>query len=217
MKTIVLASRKGGAGKTTLAVHLATEADRAGAGPVAIIDADPMEGMSAWFADRKLDGGPQLMDVTKVGLKAGLQAAERGGVSLVFIDTPPAATDGIQAIISACDLAIIPVVPSPNDLRAIGETLELVEGSGRPLLFVLNNASAKAKLTGQASRVLSRHGPVAEVVVCSRQDYRSAMIDGRAAFEVKPNSPAAKEIADLWADVASRLTEGAKSRGKGSR
>ena len=190
MQTIVLASRKGGAGKTTLAIHLAAEADRAGAGPVVLIDADPMEGTASWFADRK---------------------------KLVIIDTPPAATAAIHAIINECDLAIIPVVPSPNDLRAIGETLDLVKGSNRPLLFVLNNASARAKLTGQASRILSRYGPVAEVVVCSRQDYRSAMIDGRAAFEVKSNSLAAKEIADLWTDVASRLKEGAKIRGKGTR
>jgi chromosome partitioning protein len=217
MQTIVLASRKGGAGKTTLAVHLAAEADRTGAGPVVLIDADPMEGTASWFADRKLGSGPQLINVTEVGLKAGLQAAKRGGVKLVIIDTPPAATAAIHAIINECDLAIIPVVPSPNDLRAIGETLDLVKGSNRPLLFVLNNASARAKLTGQASRILSRYGPVAEVVVCSRQDYRSAMIDGRAAFEVKFNSLAAKEIADLWTDVASRLKEGAKIRGKGTR
>jgi chromosome partitioning protein len=102
-------------------------------------------------------------------------------------------------------------------IRRIGETLDLVKGSNRPLLFVLNNASARAKLTGQASRILSRYGPVAKVVVCSRQDYRSAMIDGRAAFEVKSNSLAAKEIADLWTDVASRLKEGAKIRGKVTR
>jgi chromosome partitioning protein len=214
MQTIVLASRKGGAGKTTLAVHLAVEADRAGAGPVVLIDADPMEGTAAWFGDRRITSGPQLIDVSRVGLKAALQAAKRGGVRLVIIDTPPAATGAVKAVIDECDLAIIPVVPSPNDLRAIGETLDMVQGSDRPLLFVLNNASAKAKLTGQASRVLSRHGPVAEVVVCSRQDYRSAMIDGRAAFEVKPNSLAAREITELWIDVASRLKEGAKSRGK---
>ena len=68
----MLASRKGGAGKTTLAIHLAAEADRAGAGPVVLIDADPMEGTASWFADRKLGSGPQLINVTEVGLKAGL-------------------------------------------------------------------------------------------------------------------------------------------------
>jgi chromosome partitioning protein len=217
MQTIVLASRKGGAGKTTLAIHLAVEADRAQAGPVVIIDADPMGGASGWYNDRKLEGGPQFIRVGTKGLKATLEAVKQAGVRLVIIDTPPAASDAIQSIIAASDLAIIPVVPSPNDLRAIGETLEIVESAGRPLLFVLNNASPKAKLTGQASRLLSRFGPVAEVVVCSRQDYRSAMTDGRAAAEVKPNSLAAKEMADLWLDVASRLNEGGKRLGKTTR
>jgi chromosome partitioning protein len=217
MKTIVIVSRKGGAGKTTLAIHLGVEADRIGDGPVAIIDADPMGGASGWYNARKTEGGPQFVGVGSKGLKATLVALEDAGVELVIIDTPPAATEAIQSIIAESDLAIVPVIPSPNDLRAIGETLDLVEAAGRPVLFVLNNASAKAKLTGQASRLLSRDGPVAETVVASRQDYRSAMTDGRAASEVKPNSLAAKEVAALWVDVASRLKEGTRRRGTETR
>src|ERR1700679_1414614 len=142
MKTIVIVSRKGGAGKTTLAVHLGVEADRIGDGPVAIIDADPMGGASGWYNARKTEGGPQFVGVGSKGLKATLVALEDAGGELVIIDPRPGAPGGTQSIIAESDLAIVPVIPSPNDLRAIGETLDLVEAAGRPVLFVLNNASA---------------------------------------------------------------------------
>ncbi len=55
MFACVLASRKGGAGKTTLACHLAVEAGRAGYGPVAVVDLDPMGGLSGWWDARKAE------------------------------------------------------------------------------------------------------------------------------------------------------------------
>ena len=213
MWTIVLASRKGGAGKTTLAIHLAVEAERAGDGPVVIIDADPMGGASGWHNARKIAGGPRFIEVGNDGLKQTLEDAKRVGVGVVVIDTPPAATNAIGIIIAASDLVIVPVIPSPNDLRAVGETIDRIEEAGKPLLFVLNNASVKARLTGQASRLLSSDGPVAQVVVASRQDYRSAMTDGRSAAEIKPQSLAAKEIAELWKNIISKLETGDR-RGK---
>ena len=53
MRGLVLASQKGGAGKTTLSRHLAVEAERAGAGPVVLLDADPQGGLAAWWNRRR--------------------------------------------------------------------------------------------------------------------------------------------------------------------
>ena len=55
MYVLVIASRKGGATKTTLAAHLSVEAELRGDGPVAAIDADPMGGLTGWFNARKAD------------------------------------------------------------------------------------------------------------------------------------------------------------------
>jgi len=55
MRTLVVASRKGGAGKTTISGHIAVEAERHGAGPVGIIDLDPMGSLAAWWNERKAD------------------------------------------------------------------------------------------------------------------------------------------------------------------
>lgn len=219
MRTIVVASNKGGAGKTTLVTHLAVEAQRQGDGPVGVIDADPMGGASGWYnARNEAAGHPVFLDMEQGGLAAALRAAERAGLRTVFIDTPPAATASIQAIMEASDLVIIPVIPSPNDLRAIGETLTLVENAKRPLIFVLNSADARALLTGSATRMLSQHGPIASTVIGQRQIYRSSMTDGHVASEFRGAGAkqASAEMAELWKDIQNAL-KGGKRRGTTTR
>jgi chromosome partitioning protein len=100
---------------------------------------------------------------------------------------------------------IVPVIPSPHDLRAIGETIELVETQKKPMVFVVNNASINGKLTIQAVTALSQHGTVAPAIIHSRQDIRSAMIKGRTAGEVFPKGKSAIEISELWSYLAKRL------------
>ncbi len=208
MRTIATVSRKGGAGKTTLSGHLAVEAQRAGAGSVAVIDMDPMGSLAAWWNERDNDA-PICADVGKGGLPAALKHLERSGVDLVVIDTPPFATIEIEAIVKAATLVVVPVVPSPHDLRAIGETIEVVENQNKPMVFVVNNASTNGKLTLQAVTALSQHGTVAPSVIHARQDFRSAMIKGKTAGEVSPKGKSAAEITELWAYLAKRLKKGA--------
>src|SRR5215472_7092841 len=88
MRTIVLASRKGGAGKTTLSGHIAVEAERAGAGPVAVIDMDPMGSLSAWWNARKADT-PRAAGVGEGRLAEALDSLCGSGIALCVIDTPP--------------------------------------------------------------------------------------------------------------------------------
>src|ERR1700733_7756234 len=167
MRTIVVASRKGGAGKTTLTGHIAVEAQQRGAGPVAIIDMDPMGSLAAWWNERAANT-PVCADVGEGGLSAALAILEASGVRLVVIDTPPFATTEVAAIVSEASLVIVPVVPSPHDLRAIGETIDVGGGQGKPMVFVVNNASTNGKLTLQAVTALSQHGTVAPSVLHSR-------------------------------------------------
>ena len=212
MQVIVVASRKGGSGKTSLTAHLAVEATRRGDGPVAAIDADPMAGLTGWFDARKADE-PLCVEPTALqsrGLKATLAGLSAAGVQLVIVDTAPSASHDVSEVIAAADLVLIPVIPSPNDLRAIGETLDLIDEAGKPALFVVNNAAANAKLTNQALTILSQHGTVAAVdgdpvIVRTRTDFRSSMTDGRTVGELKATSKSAEEIANLWTAVKARL------------
>jgi chromosome partitioning protein len=208
VRTIVVASRKGGAGKTTLSGHIAVEAEQRGAGPVAIIDMDPMGSLAAWWNERSAKT-PVCADIGDGGLSLALATLSSSGVELVVIDTPPFATTEVAAIVSQASLVVVPVVPSPHDLRAIGETIDVVEGQGKPMVFVVNNASTNGKLTLQAVTALSQHGMVAPSILHSRQDFRSAMIKGRTAGEVFPKSKSASEVAELWTYLESRLKKGA--------
>jgi chromosome partitioning protein len=209
---IVVASRKGGAGKTSLTAHLAVEAHLRGDGPVVAIDADPMGGLTGWYDARKAEE-PQCVEPDALqahGLNATLAGLKKSGVKLVVIDTAPSASNDVSELIAAATLVLIPVIPSPNDFRAIGETLDLVDAADKPALFVVSNAAANAKLTNQALTLLSQHGTVAAVgdrpvIIRTRTDFRSSMTDGRTVRELKANSKSAEEIADLWTAVKARL------------
>jgi chromosome partitioning protein len=122
-----------------------------------------------------------------------------------MIDTPPAMTAAIQAVIAQADLVVIPVKPSPHDLRAVGGTVALAEAENKPFLFALTQAKATARLTAQAVAALSAHGPVAPAFIIDRVDYAASMIDGRTVGELSAKSAAAQEISDLWQQVKARL------------
>src|SRR6266487_2069519 len=118
MDILTIASQKGGAGKTTLAAHLAVEAERCGAGPVAVVDTDPQGSLAAWWNQRVADT-PLFAAVEVAQLADHMVALQRQRVNLVVIDTPPALLDVIRAAIAVADLVLIPARPSPHDLRAV--------------------------------------------------------------------------------------------------
>jgi chromosome partitioning protein len=135
MRIVAMVSQKGGVGKTTLGGHLAVEADRAGAGPVALLDTDPQGSLVAWWNARTAET-PLFVRGGLANLRLQLAELERMGINLVIIDTlPPAITDNIQTVVKFADLVVIPTRPSPHDLRAVGATVDLVESSGKRLEF----------------------------------------------------------------------------------
>jgi chromosome partitioning protein len=201
----VLASQKGGSGKTTLSGHLAVEAESCGCGPVAVIDTDPQGGLASWWNVRSAEL-PLYVTPLKSGLKATLAKLATQGIKLVFVDTPPQATEAIKATVSLANLVVIPVTPSPHDLRAVGATVDLVHGTRRPMLFVVNRATVRARITGDTAVALSQHGTVSPVTLHHRNDYVTSMIDGRTVGELDPASKSAGEVRDLWTYINKRLT-----------
>src|ERR1700730_14221914 len=204
VKAIVLASQKGGVGKTTLSGHLAVEAEKRGFGPVAMIDTDPHAGLSGWFRVRKAET-PILVRVLPEGLRATLAELKKGGIALVVVDTPPAITDSIRDTVSHADLVVISTKPSPHDLRAVGATVDIVDRVGRPLVFVVNQATQRARITADVAVALSQHGTVAPITVHHRVDFATSMIDGRTVSELDPDSRSSGEVAALWTYLTERL------------
>lgn len=204
MYTIVLASQKGGSGKTTLSGHLAVQAELAGAGPVAIIDTDPQGSLAAWWNTRKAER-PHFVQAGLPDLGKALEDLNSSGFNLVVIDTPPAITSSISQVMAYADLVIVPARPSPHDLRAVGATVDIAERHAKPVMFVLNAATARARITGEAAVALSQHGTVAPVTVKNRVDFAASMVDGRTVSEAVPDGASAAEMRDLWAYVQDKL------------
>jgi chromosome partitioning protein len=206
MRTLVIASQKGGVGKTTIAGHLGVMAEAEGAGPVALIDTDPQGSLAAWWNERQAET-PLFARVEIHNLRLHLDQLAEAGVQLAIIDTPPAVTETIRMVLATADLVVIPTRPSPHDLRAVGSTVDLVEAAGKRMVFVVNGAAARARITGEAAIALSQHGTVAPVTLYQRTDYAASMIDGRTVRELDPKSRSATEVAELWSYVAKHLAK----------
>jgi chromosome partitioning protein len=204
MRVLAMASQKGGSGKTTLSGHLAVQAQIAGAGPVVLIDIDPQGSLSDWWNERSPEY-PAFAQTTVARLAADLEVLRQQGFKLAMIDTPPAITMAIQSVIAVAELIVIPTRPSPHDLRAVGATVDLCERAGKPLLFVVNGATPKARITSEAAVALSQHGTVAPITIHHRTDFASSMIDGRTVMEVDPKGKSAQEIGALWGYISDRL------------
>jgi chromosome partitioning protein len=204
MRVLAMASQKGGSGKTTLSGHLAVQAQRAGHGPVVMIDIDPQGSLADWWNERDAEY-PAFAQTTVARLAADLEALRQQGFKLAMIDTPPAITMAIQSVIQVAELIVVPTRPSPHDLRAVGATVDLCDRAGKPLIFVVNAATPNARITTEVAVALSQHGSVAPVTIHQRVDFAASMIDGRTVMEVDPDGKSAAEITALWTYVSDRL------------
>ncbi|MGH6934291.1 MAG: AAA family ATPase [Dongiaceae bacterium] len=204
MQVLAFASQKGGSGKTTLAGHIAVQAELAGAGPVALVDTDPQGSLADWWNERAAET-PLFAHTSIARLADDLERMRTMGIKLVVIDTPPAITATIAEVIRLCDLVVVPTRPSPHDLRAVGVTVELIERLGKPLVFVVNAASPRARITSEAVIALSQHGTLAPSILHNRTDFAASMIDGRTVMEVDDGSRSGTEVQQLWQYLNGRL------------
>ncbi len=203
-RVLVLASQKGGAGKTTLAAALAVEAERVGDGPAVLLDLDPQGSLADWANSRQAET-PAFAIAQSAALAQQIEALGQAGMRLVIIDTPPSLSEPIRQAVAVADVVLIPTRPSPLDLRAVGGTVDIAEAAGKRPVFVINGAAYRARLSAQAAIALSQHGAVAPGIVHQRTDYAASMIDGRTAPEVRPTHKSAAEIEALYAYVRAGL------------
>ena len=195
MKTILIAAQKGGSGKTTLSRNLSVAATQDGRN-VLCLDLDPQGSLRGWWESRK-DEAPFMLDRDPLPglLRASLTAAQKR-FDLCIIDTPPAASEWLAEAFGTADLVLIPVRPSPDDLRSVGTTLAAVNGSGMPFAFVLSQ-TPRARITEEAARVLAQHGRLAPVNIAQRVAYAETGATGQGVTETK-DKKAEAEIAAVW-------------------
>jgi chromosome partitioning protein len=217
MKTISIVSQKGGVGKTTLAVHLAVAAANAGY-TVAVIDLDPQATAAQW-ADWRGTENPAVVAAPHARLGPTLAEAQKAGVDLVVIDSPPAADSAAVAAAKAADLVLIPTRASAFDLHAIKTTAELVRVAQKPAYVVLNAVPprATALIEEVATVISSLQLSIAPVCLVDRAAFRHAVINGQAAGEYEPGGKAAEEIDRLYTWACGRLDMSTRPQSKSER
>lgn len=212
MKTIVIANQKGGSGKSTTTVHLAVAAESAGDGPVVISDTDPQGSTVDWFNQRKKSGieTPRYAPLTRSGLMAYTQALKDAGASYLFIDTAPSVGGVNPDLFAIADLILIPLNPTPTDLRALVKGLPVIKQSGKPFNFMLARVRPNLRNNGGVAMALEALGLVLPPRMHERVIYTESFAHGKTAFEIEPTGVAAQELAEIWQALKDRIHENDK-------
>ncbi len=212
MKTITVLSRKGGSGKTTLAVNLALMAFLAGR-KVMLADIDPQRSASDALRNRS-EPGPTLIDGVVGKLFHARSTAMREDYDYLFIDTPASPETDVAQAVNLSDLCLVVGRPSFLDLAPIVRSAEAVRRLGKSGFVVLNQAhTSKAEVAPVAYpdiiEALRFCGlPLAPHGLRARDIFQTAMANGRCVPECDGAGPAARDLERLWAFVEANLVAG---------
>jgi chromosome partitioning protein len=207
MHTIAVISQKGGAGKTTLALHLAVEAENSGVS-TAIVDLDPQASATAWGDSRRKEV-PAVVSAQASRLRSVLDAAQLGGAGLAVIDTAPHSESVALAAAREADLILIPCRPAILDLRAISQTVDLARIAGKPAAVVLNAVPPRGPLMGEAVQAVAGYRiEVAPAHLTHRAAFVHSLTAGLTAQQFDPEGKAAQEVRDLFRWITQQLGGG---------
>jgi chromosome partitioning protein len=216
MQVIAIVSQKGGVGKSTLAVHLATEANAQGQ-RVLLLDLDPQGSAMEW-ANRRGDLPPDVSGANPASVGKEIERAEADGYSLVVIDTAPHADHAALQAARAADIVAIPCRPSTFDIAAISATLDLCKLANKQAVVVINAAPIRSRVTAEAEEAIGeKGGKVSPIIIRQRVAFQHCMITGQTAAEFEPDGAAAREITRLLADLQTGKHESGKAGKPASR
>ncbi len=200
-KVITIAQQKGGAGKTTVAVHLTVALAQKGY-RVAVVDIDPQGSLTQWHKireERLGEGYTGMHFSTLSGWRVGTEVSRlKRHYDIILIDSPPHVETEARTAIRAADLVLIPVQPSPTDLWATQATVTLAKNEKIPVRTVLNRVAANSRLVEQIRAQLPE---LAATTLGNRVAFASAIMEGRGVTEVDPRSAASVEIKALVSEI----------------
>ncbi len=207
-KIITIAQQKGGAGKTTMAAHLAVAWSASGKRRVAIIDIDPQGSLTQWHQVRTARMGEGHTNLTFAAISGWRVRSEierlRNTHDLIIIDSPPHTDAEARTAIRAADLVVIPLQPSPMDVWATSATIQICKQERVPVKMVLNRVHPQAKLTEAISGEMvgltaNRFG--------NRVIFAGSLMQGYGVTEAAPNSTAAEEVRALAKEIMTYLNK----------
>ena len=204
-KVIAILNQKGGVGKTTIAVHLATALARKNF-KVLLLDADPQGSALDWSAARKDPQAFPVAGLPKASLHKELPALA-ANYQYVVIDGPPRVYDVARSAIMASDLVIVPVQPSPYDVWAAKEIIDLLEEASvyKPSLkkvFVINRKIANTAIGRDVVEALRDYSlPVLRNSLCQRVPFAESATQGLTVYELDPDMLASREMTALADEI----------------
>lgn len=193
---ITLAGQKGGAGKTTLAIHLAAELKKRG-NRVLLVDTDPQGTAMSWAERAPEDTeGPTTIAMGD-NVRAQLREMSKD-YDYAFIDTPGRQSKRVAAALMVSDLVLLPCIPSPNDLWALADSLATVEQvqEVRELqaALVVNAVTKTGLTTAFKERLEEINVAVMSSELGFRVAFREAIAAGLGVTQYAPTSTAAAEV-----------------------
>lgn len=201
---ITVANLKGGVGKSTTTIHLATAAQMAGI-VTAIIDVDPDQQAAAKWKDSRTDERPFVFSAVYSRIAQSIAEAERAGAELVFIDTAAFEQKILTASVQLPHLVLIPCRPTAQDVQYLTATTDIVAHYRKPATVVLNQVEPRLPETEQARSLIAKLGITLSPVHLSKAvSYQRAIAAGLGVTEYEPTGKAAQEILGLL-DWISRL------------
>jgi chromosome partitioning protein len=208
---IAVASRKGGAGKSTVAANVATALAARGL-RVGLLDTDPQKTLARWQAERAKQGSraAALAFDDPSGWRVPNAVERLAAMDAVVMDTAPHADTEARIAIRAADLVLIPLQPSAADVWAVQATLELAAAERREAALLLNRVPAQGRAPEQvAADLAARKLPLLAARLGNRTGFAAAFAEGLGAVE-GARGLAAEEAAALAELLAARI--GAKGR-----
>src|SRR5215472_3701139 len=210
MQTIVLATQKGGRGKSTLAIGLALAAKEAGHN-VRLIEADQQGTLSNWQRRRGADK-PLVEAINNAReIEARLQALALEGVTLTIIDTAGGITAATTEAVRYCDFCVIPARPSIVDIEASAATIDLVRAWRKPFAFILNQTPIRSQRINSSADAIGEAAArdlrdiLARPFIVMRNDHQDALAAGLGVLELSPFGKSSDEMRDLWKWLELRL------------
>jgi len=225
MTIIGVCGRKGGCGKTTIAVHLAAQLSTRGPS-VVLVDCDLQGSARAWAELEKLPMPVEHMPIETDSQVASWSRAVRNiSADFIVLDSPPHLNAALGAVIGLSDLVVVPCGPSGMDLIATGETVGLVReiraatGTGRPKAVLVPNRVDHRTGTGrELSTTLADIGEPVSGEIGYRMAFSDAFNAGEWVGAYAPRSAAHGEIEALTAFILKQVkgtkTHETKSRTK---
>ena len=204
-KVIAILNQKGGVGKTTLAVHLATALARK-KHTVILLDADPQGSALDWAAARHGDPLFPVVGLPKSSIHKELPTLA-ASYEFVIIDGPPRVHEVARSAIMAADLVLVPVQPSPYDVWAAKEIIDLLTEASifKPNLrkaFIINRKIANTAIGRDVAEALSDYPiPVLQSAICQRVAFAESATQGLTVYELDPEMLASQEMDALAAEV----------------